>query len=56
MADAISTAKGASGKVFFLTNNLSYIRPLEYGHSKQATVGMVRITVAKIENELGAFK
>lgn len=32
------------GTVLFLTNGLPYIRKLEYGSSKQAPSGMVRIT------------
>jgi len=35
----------APGNVFFLTNNVPYIRPLEYGHSAQAPQGMVRLAV-----------
>lgn len=45
---AKSEAKKAYGQVFNLTNNLSYIKPLEYGWSKQAPSGMVRITAEKI--------
>ena len=56
MSDAISTAKVASGKVFYLSNNLSYIRPLEYGYSKQSPQGMVRLTIEKISTSLKAFK
>ena len=54
---ALSTAQKASGKVFYLTNNLPYIIPLEYGHSKQARNpnGMVRITVEKITTSLKRF-
>lgn len=52
-------SNGAAGNVFYLTNNLSYIRVLEYGlypqgayktfrtkggYSIQAPQGMVRIT------------
>ena len=87
--DAKATAKIASGKVFYLTNNLDYIRKLEYGeypkivkfgtrlkkmskktkksgvryevrtingYSIQAQKGMVKTTIAEIENKLGAFK
>lgn len=32
----------------FCTNNLAYIIPLEYGSSKQAPQGMVRITVEEL--------
>ena len=54
MADAMAKSKKAAGHIFNLTNNLSYIRPLEYGHSKQAKDpdGMVRITVEKITTSL----
>jgi hypothetical protein len=31
---------------YYLTNSLPYIRRLEYGYSKQAPQGMVRLTVA----------
>lgn len=40
-----------AGDIWFITNNLPYIMPLEYGHSKiQAPSGMVRITVSKWQN------
>ena len=54
IADAMAKSKKAAGHIFNLTNNLSYIRPLEYGHSKQAKNpdGMVRITVEKISTSL----
>jgi hypothetical protein len=35
------------GDTFTLTNNLPYINGLEYGNSKQAPQGMVRINVTK---------
>lgn len=35
------------GQVIYLVNNLAYARPLEYGHSKQAPGGMVRLSVAE---------
>jgi len=53
---AISTAQKASGKVFFLSNNLPYIRGLEYGRSKQSPSGFMRITVEKITTSLKGFK
>lgn len=34
----------------FLVNNLPYARAIEYGHSKQAPAGMVRVTVAEVES------
>lgn len=48
-----------AGQVIYLVNNLSYARPLEYGHSKQAPAGVVRTTlqefpqvVSKAANEV----
>ncbi len=34
-----------AGQVITLCNNLAYALPLEFGHSKQAPNGMVRLTV-----------
>lgn len=43
-----AAALGAkTGDVIYLVNNLPYARALEYGHSKQAPAGMVRLTVAE---------
>lgn len=36
-----------AGETIYLVNNLEYARALEYGHSKQAPAGMVRISVAE---------
>ncbi len=48
-----------AGEIIYLISNLEYIRPLEFGHSKQAPGGMVRTTlqefpqvVAKAANEV----
>lgn len=40
-----------AGEIIFLANNLPYGRRLEYGYSKQAPAGMVRITL----QEFGAI-
>jgi hypothetical protein len=40
----------ASGRRFYLMNNLPYIIPLEYGWSKQAPSGMVRLAVQDYRN------
>jgi hypothetical protein len=40
------------GATFYLTNNLPYANRLEYGWSKQAPSGMVRRTVAEIEQRI----
>ena len=43
-----AVALGAkAGDVIYLVNNLPYARRLEYGHSKQAPAGMVRLTIAE---------
>lgn len=36
-----------AGQVITLVNNLAYANALEYGHSKQAPNGMVRLTVTE---------
>lgn len=41
------------GVVLTLANNLPYIRKLEYGHSKQAPQGMVRLTVEELNQIVG---
>lgn len=38
-----------AGQTAYLINNLPYAIPLEFGHSKQAPGGMVRITVARFQ-------
>jgi hypothetical protein len=44
--EAVPTLKGES--VIYLTNSLPYIVPLEYGHSKQAPYGMLRVSIAEV--------
>jgi hypothetical protein len=39
-----------AGKVLYLVNNLPYAVPLEYGWSKQAPAGMVRISVQRYQD------
>lgn len=36
-----------AGQVIYLVNNLEYAQALEYGHSKQAPSGMVRLTISE---------
>ena len=43
---------GATGNVFWLSNNLPYIERLEYGHSKQSPQGMVRLTINEVRASL----
>lgn len=38
-----------AGQMVYLINNLPYAIPLEFGHSKQAPGGMVRVTVARFQ-------
>jgi hypothetical protein len=63
IAKAISIAEGAAGNIFYLANNLPYIRKLEFGgygegkkivggFSKQAPQGMVRLSMQQIKNNL----
>lgn len=40
------------GDIFYITNSLPYARALEYGHSKQAPHGMVRITVISFKQNV----
>lgn len=42
-----ATMRLNAGEVIHLVNNLAYARALEYGHSKQAPNGMVRLTLAE---------
>jgi hypothetical protein len=39
-----------AGQVIYLVNNLPYAQALEYGHSKQAPNGMVRLTVLEFNS------
>lgn len=45
--DIENTVTG-SDETHYLTNNLPYIEPLEYGHSGQSPKGMVRRNMARI--------
>jgi hypothetical protein len=47
MAAVVAGAK--AGDIIYLVNNVVYIVPLEFGHSKQAPAGMVGITVAEFQ-------
>jgi len=38
------------GDDYYFVNGVHYIIPLEYGHSRQAPAGMVRITIAEFKN------
>lgn len=68
IAKANAIAKKAAGNIFYLTNNLPYIRKLEYGSyskgpktnnkgfSLQAPNGMVRITIQSLKAQLKRFR
>ncbi len=43
----LSAAQMKAGDTFAMTNNVAYIRALEWGSSLQAPNGMVRITLAE---------
>lgn len=49
-ANLSAIPEDASGKVYFLTNNLPYAQRLEHGYSKQAPAGMVGITVTRFQD------
>lgn len=44
---ALAASASYNGQDVYITNNLPYAIPLEYGHSGQAPNGMVRVTVAR---------
>jgi hypothetical protein len=48
----LRTIPRRAGSVVYLTNNVQYIHPLEYGHSTKSPNGMVRINVARFEGLL----
>ena len=48
----LRTSPRRAGSVVYLTNNVRYIQPLEYGHSTKSPNGMVRINVARFEGLL----
>ena len=52
IAELKNVAGGSiAGKILWLSNNLPYIRRLEFdGHSSQAPAGMVRINVSRIKS------
>lgn len=51
--NALDDIAKANGNIFWITNNLPYIYRLEYeGWSKQAPMGMARITIENIRRQL----
>lgn len=47
IAEVNAAVPDEAGQVVYLSNDLPYIRKLEYGHSDQAPQGMVRLNAAK---------
>lgn len=43
---------GAPFTVYFITNNLPYVKALEDGHSQQAPLGMVAVTITSLKNAM----
>lgn len=41
--------RAPAGETIYIINSLPYAIPLEYGHSKQAPAGMVRVTVTEFQ-------
>ena len=39
-----------AGDIIYLVNNLPYARKIEYGHSKQAPAGLVRLEIANFNS------
>ena len=60
VAAITSTVPDEAGSVVYISNNLPYIRKLEYGHSAQAPQGMVRTNTGKwtqiVEQEAAKHK
>lgn len=49
MAAMMAAVRAWNGQgTVYMCNNLQYSIPLEYGHSKQAPGGMVRVTIAEM--------
>lgn len=52
VSKVITEARGYGWTELTLTNNLPYAQRLEYGWSKQAPVGMVRVNIARFNTLL----
>jgi hypothetical protein len=51
-----STVVGEAARdVFWISNSLPYAQRLEYGYSKQAPAGMVRLTMAELPRAVEAY-
>jgi hypothetical protein len=54
-AEAMKALSIPLGSVAYFTNNLPYARRLEYGWSKQAPAGMVRLSVGEFSRAVRAL-
>ena len=54
IARNLPSLEKAYGHIWYLSNNLPYIERLEYGYSKQAPSGMVRLTVDNVKRNYKA--
>lgn len=52
ISDIVATVPQKAGSIVWLANNVPYIRKLEYGSSKQAPNGMVRINIQRFASIL----
>lgn len=52
---ALSNVNVESGQTIYITSNLSYIVPLEEGHSQQAPAGMVAVSIEEIKLSMAAL-
>lgn len=53
ISDAMPMTEAAPGNVYYLTNNVPYIGPLEFlGWSNQAPEGFVRITLRELDQSI----
>jgi len=50
-----ATLELKAGQTIYLVNNLPYANRLEYGHSKQAPNGMVRLTLLEFNQVVDGF-
>ena len=56
LSDEASKLGGCKGdETIYISNNLPYIKNLEYGSSKQAPNGMVGITMANVKRNIDKF-
>lgn len=52
MAEVAAKTPEGAGQETYIANNLPYIEELEYGSSKQAPAGMVRVNFTRVQKNL----